>query len=146
MRRLAVLLLACVCGGCVERTLTVTSTPPDALVYLNDQEVGRTPFKKRFLWYGWYDVQVRKTGYKTLKTSSAVIAPWWQWIPFDFVAEVLPIRFPDDHPLTYHLEPLSQAQVDPEAISDRGQALREKLESSRMPQPATKPTTGRAVK
>ncbi|MGZ3388170.1 MAG: PEGA domain-containing protein, partial [Isosphaeraceae bacterium] len=45
--------------GCVEQTMTIQSDPPGALVYMNDQELGRTPLTKDFTWYGDYDVQVR---------------------------------------------------------------------------------------
>jgi len=123
----------------VERTLEVRSDPPGALVYLNDQEIGRTPLSKHFLWYGTYDVQVRKDGYATLKTKSPVIAPWWQWIPFDFVAELLPAKFRDSHTVSYCLKPLSQAQIDPQAITKRAEDLREDLESSRIHSSTTKP-------
>ena len=133
-------------GGCVERTLVINSSPPGALVYLNDQEVGRTPLTRRFLWYGTYDVQVRREGYQTLRTRSPVIAPWWQWVPFDFLAEVLPARLPDRHVVSYRLTPLSQVQVDPEAMVQRGQKLRERLESSRLPKPAASQPAGAAAK
>ncbi|HEY2584319.1 MAG TPA: PEGA domain-containing protein [Tepidisphaeraceae bacterium] len=128
-------------GGCVERTLTVQTTPPGALVTMNDQEIGRAPVARPFLWYGYFDVQVRKEGYQTLQTTTPVIAPWWQWIPFDLVAEILPFKFEDPHTVSYTLAPQSHAQVDPGSIIDRGQALQELLESSRLPQtqPATRP-------
>ena len=59
------LLFVAAVTGCnrVERNLQVTSNPPGALVYLNGQEAGRTPMNKSFVWYGTYDVQVRKEGY-----------------------------------------------------------------------------------
>jgi hypothetical protein len=129
-------------GGCVERTLTVQTSPPHALVTMNDQEIGRTPVSRPFLWYGYYDVQVRKAGYQTIKTTTPVIAPWWQWIPFDFVAEILPFKFEDPHTVSYTLAPRSQEQVNPNGIVDRGEALQERLESSR--NPATNPATRRA--
>lgn len=140
---LSVLLLGGL-GGCVERTLTVQTNPPGALITMNDQEIGRSPVARPFLWYGYYDVQVRKEGYQTLKTTTPVIAPWWQWIPFDFFAEVLPFKFEDPHTVSYTLVPQSREQVDPHAIVDRGQALQEQLESSRVPQ--TQPTTRPAKK
>lgn len=139
---LSTLLLVCLAligGGCVERTLTVQTNPPGALVTMNDQEVGRTPLARPFLWYGYYDVQVRKEGYQTINTTTAVIAPWWQWLPFDFFAEVLPFRFEDPHTVSYTLTPVTHEQVNPRAIVERGEVLQERLESSRQPQ--TRPTT-----
>jgi hypothetical protein len=140
-RLLIAAVVICLSGGCVERTLTVRSDPPGALVFLNDQEVGRTPFSKRFLWYGTYDVQVRKEGYQTLKTQSPVIAPWWQWVPFDFVAELVPLKLEDSHAVSYTLKPLSHEHVNPDAIVDRAEDLSEQLESGRVQPTKTKSVT-----
>ena len=94
----AVTVLAAVLGGCVRRTMTITTEPPNALVYLNDQEVGRSAVTTDFIWYGDYDVLIRKKGYKTLKTHWDVKPPWYQIIPIDFVAEVLwPGQLHDRH-------------------------------------------------
>lgn len=85
-------------GACVRRTITITTEPPGALVFLNDQEVGRSKVSTDFLWYGDYGVTVRKKGYETLKTNWKINPPWYQRIPIDFVAEVLwPGRIHDTH-------------------------------------------------
>ena len=128
----------------MERTLTIDSDPPGALVYLNDQEIGRTPLKREFTWYGWYDVAVRMEGYKTLKTTSPVIAPPWLWVPFDMVMELLPFPVQDRHRLHYKLRPETEEDVDPQRIIARGQALKAKLEGKGTPAPQTKPATTRA--
>ncbi len=97
--------------GCVRRTVSITSEPTGALVFLNDQEVGRTTMSTDFLWYGDYDVVLRKKGYKTLKTHWLVKSPWYQKIPFDFVAEVLwPGKLHDQHAQHYTLEPSVDAE------------------------------------
>ena len=141
-RTIPIIFLLLALSGCVERTLTVNTSPPGALVYLNDQEFGRTPVDHRFLWYGTYEVEVRKEGYQTLKTEAPVIAPWWQWVPFDLVAELFPARLQDHHTVSFALAPLKAEHVDPEAIVQRGESLREQLESTRMPNPPqTQPTT-----
>ena len=64
-------------AGCARRQVTVTSNPSGALVYLNDREVGRTPFTTDLVWYGTYDVVLRKEGYETLHKRTRVNAPWW---------------------------------------------------------------------
>jgi len=76
-------------SGCVRRTIIITTEPPKARVFLNDQELGRARVSTDFLWYGDYDVVIRKSGYKTLATHWRIKAPWYQRIPIDFVAEVL---------------------------------------------------------
>ena len=76
-------------GGCVRRTIRITTEPPNALVFLNDQEIGRSEVTTDFLWYGDYDVIIRKEGYQTLHTNWEVKPPWYQVIPLDFFSEVL---------------------------------------------------------
>ena len=56
-------------GGCVKRTIMVTSDPEGALVWLNEREVGRTPVEVEFLYYGTYDVRLVKDGYEPLLTK-----------------------------------------------------------------------------
>ncbi len=49
-------------AGCVERLITVHSSPAGALVYLNDEEIGRTPVSVPFKYYGTYDVRLEHEG------------------------------------------------------------------------------------
>ncbi len=92
------LLTATSLTGCVRRTLTITTEPPDTLVFLNDLEIGRSSTTVDFLWYGDYDVVLRKDGYETLKTHWDIKAPWYQIVPLDFFAEVLwPGHIRDTH-------------------------------------------------
>jgi hypothetical protein len=126
----AAAMLAGLLGGCVERMMTLESNPPGALVYVNDQEIGRTPLTREFTWYGNYDVQLRKEGYETANTHTWVVAPWWQWPPFDFFAELVPLRLRDDQHFTYSLRPASTQPVDANAIMARGRNLKTRLESS----------------
>jgi hypothetical protein len=138
-------------AGCgVQRTLEVDSDPPGALVYLNREEVGRTPLRRDFTWYGEYDVALRKEGYQTVHQTEWVVAPWWQWPPFDFVAELVPGRPHDTHRLKYVMHP-STRPADPEALVRRAEGMRAELRSgeyTRKPttRATTKPTTTRAGK
>ncbi len=114
-------------GGCVRRTLSITTEPPHALVFLNDQEVGRSKVSTDFLWYGDYDVVVRKEGFKTLHTHWEIKPPWYQMIPVDFFAEVLwPGHFHDQHEHHFVLEPMSRPSNEEligRAMETRMQAL-----------------------
>ena len=116
-------------GGCVQRTLQVESNPPGALVYLNGEEAGRTPMRKNFVWYGTYDVQLRKEGYHTLTRRTRVWAPWWQWPPIDLLAELLPLE--DKHFARYKLKPVTLQEMEPEQVLGRAVAMRRRLRSSR---------------
>ncbi|HMB95234.1 MAG TPA: PEGA domain-containing protein [Tepidisphaeraceae bacterium] len=133
-------------GGCVQRTLVITSDPSGAVIFMNDQEIGRTPMRRDFTWYGTYDVQVRKEGYETLYQKTKVIAPWWQWIPFDFLAEFWPGHLKDIHYLSYTLAPSSTQPANPAEMFSKADELKARLESSQYTHPptttpATKPTT-----
>jgi hypothetical protein len=74
--------------GQVERTMTITSDPSGALVYVNGIEKGRTPVTMDFKWYGDYRFVLRKDGYETLKTNRHVRAAWHQWIGMDVMTEL----------------------------------------------------------
>src|SRR5258706_9997592 len=65
-RWIALLPALALVAGCVERTMTIKSDPPGALVYLNDREIGRTPVTRDFTWYGDYQVEIRKDGYESV--------------------------------------------------------------------------------
>ncbi|HEX4055852.1 MAG TPA: PEGA domain-containing protein [Tepidisphaeraceae bacterium] len=128
-------------GGCVERILTMQSNPPGALVYLNGQEMGRTPVERDFTWYGTYDVVVRHEGYETIKKAEPVIAPIYEWIPLDLISEILPIPLKDHRTFTYDLKPLPAATEVSPGLMIRAEQLRGELKSSHYP-----PTTRKSKK
>ncbi len=113
-------------AGCVERTMKIQSDPPGALVTVNDEEVGATPVKFAFLWYGDYEIILRKAGYETLKTHYDVKPPWYEIPPIDFVSEILvPKMMQDHHELpTFALAPMEKPSV--EQVIDRAAELRER--------------------
>ena len=128
-RTIVLLALVTTAGGCVTRQVTVTSQPSGALVYMNDREVGRTPFTTDFTWYGDYDFVVRKEGFETIKKSKRITAPWWQFFPIDFFAEIAPWRPVDKHALNFTMRE-TPADVSPRDIVTRGLALQLKLPST----------------
>ena len=123
MRSLALAAVGClvVSTGCVRRTITITSTPPGALVWLNDREVGRTPVDVDFTHYGTYDVRLVHDGYEPLLTVGKASPPWWDNVGPDFVAELIPAEVNARVDWHYDLEPLND---DPEALVDRARELR----------------------
>ena len=123
---LAPLALAVGCVG-TRRQLTIESDPPGALVYVNGDEVGRTPVTKDFVYYGTVDLKLRKDGYELLEDRPRVWAPWWQVPPIDLVAEAFSLT--DRHRLSYELTPQEQG-ADPEELVSRGIELRGQLQST----------------
>lgn len=137
----AALLAGC---GHVTRQLTIDSEPAGALVYLNGQEVGRTPCTIDFTWYGWYDVVLRHDGYQTAKLRQPVLAPWWQWVPIDLLADLTPGRKVDHREFRYTIEPQPQQGVEAAVLIDRANSMRPMLESGELTRhraigPATAP-------
>ena len=146
-RSLAVLAAMALVGGCVEQTMTIKSDPPGALVYLNDQEVGRTPLKRDFIWYGNYQVEVRKEGYETLKMHKWITAPIYGWVPLDLFAQLQPFTLTDNHNLYFKLTPESPTAAEAEPLLSRAEELKGQLQSSRLTRkPASRPSTGPATR
>lgn len=96
-----------VVGGCIERTVSINSEPEGATVVLNDQEVGQTPVKVPFTWYGDYDIIIRKSGYQTIQTNKRLDTPWYEIPGIDLFTECLvPFTVHDDRYLdTFVMEP-----------------------------------------
>ncbi|GIW75200.1 MAG: hypothetical protein KatS3mg104_0263 [Phycisphaerae bacterium] len=121
-------LVLVLCASCVERKLTITSQPSNALVYMNGREIGRTPIETDFLWYGNYDVQIRKEGYQTLKTHSRISAPWWQWVPIDLLAELMPWHPTDHQSLHYTLNPAPASDKPVQTLIERATEMKSEIE------------------
>ncbi len=123
---LAAALLVLALAGCVERTVRITTRPSGALVTINDEEIGVSPTKSNFTWYGDYDIIIRKPGYKTLKTHYQLNAPWYQVPPIDLISETMvPTVIHDDRELpTFVLEPAEPPTT--QQVLERAQELRER--------------------
>jgi hypothetical protein len=90
--------------GCVERKLTIKTRPSEALVTLNDEEIGTSPVTVSFEWYGDYNVKISKPGFETLNTHRALDRPWYDKFPMDFFAQILsPKRIVDSYEWNFEL-------------------------------------------
>ena len=124
---LAWLLTAMVCStaglGCVQRRMTIRSSPPGAMVYVDNQEIGTTPVSTGFTYYGTREFRLVKDGYETLTEKRTLPVPWYQFVPLDFVAEnLVPGEIRDLRTLDFQLVP--QRVVPTEEILDRAETLR----------------------
>ncbi|MDP7004640.1 MAG: PEGA domain-containing protein [Phycisphaerales bacterium] len=79
--------------GCVKRTISITTQPQGALVWVNEREVGRTPVDFDFLYYGEYDVRIEGEGQEPIMTSRWADRPLWDAPIIDLFAEMVPFRF-----------------------------------------------------
>lgn len=116
--------------GCVERTVSINTEPQGATVILNDQEVGKSPVKVPFTWYGDYDIILRKEGYETVKTNKRLRAPWYQTPGIDIISEALvPFTIHDDRELdVFVMNP--RQPVDKEALLQSATELRQRATGS----------------
>ena len=100
-------------SSCVERQLTINTIPNNAVVILNDEEIGQSPVTVSFNWYGDYRVRITKEGYETLNTHRKLKGPWYDMFPFDFFAQVLsPKKIVDKYEWTFQLEPAKEVDRD----------------------------------
>jgi hypothetical protein len=113
--------------GCVRRTITITSEPPGALLWLNGREIGRTPVEVDFLYYGEYDVQLVADGCEPLLTSGKANPPWWDSIPFDLLAELTPGEHESRIAWHYELQLRNDETGD---LVDRARQLRQHVDSA----------------
>ena len=122
-----VIALTVLLGGCVERRLTINTKPQEALVVLNDEEIGQSPVTVPFNWYGDYNVRISKEGYETLKTHRILKSPWHDKFPWDFFAQIVsPKKIRDSYEWTFDLA--SKQPPDREQLIQRAQDLKEKLD------------------
>ena len=100
------LLSTLVCTGCVRRRLTVRSNPPGALVFVDGQEIGRTPVSTPFIHYGTRNFRILKDGFETINVNQPIPAPWYQIPGVDFFAEnVVPQEIRDERVVDFELIP-----------------------------------------
>ena len=128
-------LLASVSCGCVRRRMTVRSNPPGALVYIDDQEIGRTPVATPFTYYGTRKFRLMKDGYETVTVNQGFPAPWYQIPPLDFITENLwPREIRDERFVDFELVP--QANVVMDDVLSQADQLRSAARPRRAPYPA----------
>ena len=120
------LLLAVCCFGqmgCTHRRVTIQSNPPGALVLIDGQEKGYTPYSMDFTYYGTREVQLVKPGYETLTVLQKFPKPWYQVFPIEFFSDNLwPFRATDRNNFTYQMQPHVIAPV--EELLERADNLR----------------------
>lgn len=128
--------------GCgTKRSITVTSEPANALVFLNDEEIGRTPVTVPFTFYGVYDLRLEADGYKAVLTQREAKAPLWEYPGPDLVGEAVG----GESHIQWHVDMEPLPVGDEASLVDRARQMRALLKSE-IPdtQPATQPDTAPA--
>lgn len=102
---LAALAMPPLLGGCLRPTIQVTSEPSGAAVVVNGDYAGTTPVTVPFIWYWYYEMELRRDGYEELKVRERMYAPPYYYIPLDLLFEIIPVNFHDRRYRHYYLEP-----------------------------------------
>jgi len=140
---------AAVCGGillgsagCVQRRMTIRSSPPGALVYVDDYQIGTTPVSTDFIYYGTRKIRLVKDGYETLTVRQPFPIPWYEIFPLDFVTENLwPWEIRDER--VVDLSMASATSMPPELVVARAEQAR--LAAGSMPVPPPQPVVPQRV-
>lgn len=130
----ALLGAATLLAGCAERRIRVTSQPSGARVWLNDQEIGRTPAEARFTFYGSYDLRLEHPGYEPYHAEHVARAPLYEYPGPDLVATALPVDLKSNIDWHVDLVPSPESTLEPaEArtqLMDRAAQLREQARTT----------------
>jgi hypothetical protein len=106
LRYVLVLAIAATLPACVQRRMTIRSNPPGAQVYVDNQEIGRTPVSTDYIYYGRRDIRLVKDGYETLTVKQSVWAPWYEWPGLAFISENFwPFEIRDERTFEYQMQP-----------------------------------------
>jgi len=108
----------------VRRRLNVNSNPPGALVYVDNQQIGTTPCSVDFTYYGTREIRLIKPGFETLTVNQPIPAPWYEYVPLDFVSEnLIGMKVRDNRTVSYNLAP--QLVIPTSELIDRANQLRQ---------------------
>ena len=121
MRLILFIIASSLMLGCVKRTISISSNPPGALVWVNDREVGRTPVSFNFTYHGEYDIRIEGEGSEPIMTTVWTDRPFWDAPFVDLAAEVAPINI--DTKTVWHFE-LGPLKNNPEELLQRAKKIK----------------------
>lgn len=102
-------------SGCIRKQLTVTSEPACADVWINGVYRGKTPVEIPYNWNWYYDIKLQKPGYESYCIRERFYAPAKHKIPFDLIAEILPVRSEEPQWRHYQLKQVPKRYTEPQA-------------------------------
>ena len=110
-------------SGCVRRRMMVRTSPPGAVVSVDNQVIGTSPAASPFVYYGTREFRIEKDGYRTETIRRRLDPPWYQMPGIDFIAETLwPGEIRDERIIDVQLVPDTLEPT--ESVIQRADALR----------------------
>ena len=109
--------------GCVHRRMTITSDPPGAMVYVDNQAIGHTPVSHDFTYYGTRKFRLEMDGYETVNEFRCIKPPWYQVPPLDFFSDNFATKDINDHRY-FNFQLRRQAQESDNDLITRGLELK----------------------
>ncbi len=117
------LLLGASQAGCIRKRMTVRTSPPGAMVYVDRQPIGLSPVSTNYTYYGTRNFEIVRDGYRTERFLRRFNPPWYAIPPLDFVSESLwPFERRDERVIDVQLTP--DPVVTNDALIDSGEQLR----------------------
>lgn len=103
--------------------MTVRTSPPGALVSVDNQVIGTSPAATSFTHYGTREFRIERDGYRTETLRRRLNPPWYQLPGLDFITDtLLPWEIRDERVIDVELVP---KQVEPvESVVQRADQLR----------------------
>ncbi|QDS96330.1 PEGA domain protein [Roseimaritima multifibrata] len=110
---IATIAMTVVASGCVRRRMTVRTTPPGAIVSVDNQTIGTSPASSSFTYYGTREFRIEKDGYETETIQRRLNPPWYEYPPLDFITETLwPWEIRDERIIDIELVPKKIPAID----------------------------------
>lgn len=110
--------------GCTARSITITTNPPGADVFVNRRLIGKSPVRVGFTHYGVYLVEIRKEKFETLSREECINPPLYSYEPVSLVSDnLIPARLNDDIYLNYVLKPEGEV-TERKGLLERAEAAR----------------------
>lgn len=122
-------------AGCVRKTFAVQSDPPGATVFVDGEEIGRTPIHNiQWFFDGTREIAVTKAGYLTERRIVKMRASWFSWFPFDIISElIIPWDIYDRRYYYFALKPIDHIEEATllRHAADTRLIARERIETAR---------------
>jgi len=109
--------------GCIRKRMTLRTSPPGAMAYVDKQPIGLTPVSTSFTYYGTRSLECVRDGHKTERFLRKIRPRWYSIPPLDFFSETLwPFEIRDERIIDVQLSP--ELEVPRDALIASGEQLR----------------------